>query len=488
MAVLEFKYDGSTKAITAVEDCELSFSLYGAGGGGGGNDSHAGSYGISGGTVHGKIVLQKDQTVYCTVGQGGHTGASGRGSAQGGYLYGHARDGFSGGQGSNAGPAGSSGAGGQGGGATVLAWTPPKINGQNNSNLTPDDEQDLIAVASGGGGGGGGGHRGSAYGEIWAYFSWGSVSPFLKKYYNNAATNGAYCSFLNTYGVWNGDTRTVGRMVYNVYFPVDGTYKFTMSADNYAYVWIDNGTVNGNDDFVGNTDNGSASAYNSTFNFDHYIAKGWHTVDVYSYNYGGPAGVAVAISEPNQTRYMWTTRSHYNRIDKEHRGRGGMGTYKGGDGGGAGGGGGGWPGGSGGYLKSGDQGGYSGSKGYDWWAPNDVVILDSAITSPTGSTFGAGGANTDNGASGGALFEGNLALIKVCDVRNNRQVWDSVKKIYRRNSINIFGWRYVYWTPIQELSIRDNGVWKRVAGPSEPTWYSTAVGQTTNHTGPRPTV
>ena len=138
MAVLEFAYDNSTKAITATNDSIISFSLYGGGGGGGGNDSHAGSYGVSGGTIHGSMLLKKDQTIYCTVGDGGSPGVSGRGGAAGGSAKGFARDGFSGGAGGRAGWSGSSGGGGQGGGATVLSWS-------------PTGNSDLIAVAAGGG-------------------------------------------------------------------------------------------------------------------------------------------------------------------------------------------------------------------------------------------------------------------------------------------------------------------------------------------------
>lgn len=467
MAVLEFAYDNSTKAITATNDSIISFSLYGGGGGGGGNDSHAGSYGVSGGTIHGSMLLKKDQTIYCTVGDGGSPGVSGRGGAAGGSAKGFARDGFSGGAGGRAGWSGSSGGGGQGGGATVLSWS-------------PTGNSDLIAVAAGGGGGGGGGNVGAANGTIVSYTPYGDIVPFLYKRYPTAADNGAYCAFLNTYGVWAGD----GRYVYDVYFPSSGTYTFRLSADNYAYMWLDNGTVHGNNDFIGNTPGTGRADFDRYYDFSHYVTAGWHTVDVYASNWGGPAAVAAAIMPPQSSSYMWTTLESYNKNSTVYKGRGGHGTDKAGDGGGAGGGGGGWPAGRGGDLRSGDQGAYSGSSGYSWWDSNVVTITNVPISSPAGITYGTGGANTANGVGGGAIFDITLSEI---NSKSGGQ-WKKVNGLYRRESLNLLFFRWVYWTEVNELNVKKDGVWKKVYGKHSASWNSQQVGQCTNTSGPYPTL
>ena len=477
MAILEFQYDNSTKAITATADCLVSFSLYGGGGGGGGNDSHPGSYGTDGGVVHGTITLKKDQTIYCTVGQGGQAGASGRSGAAGGTTKGYARDGFSGGIGGRAGWSGSSGGGGQGGGATVLALTPPPLDGQNNRNLTPTPDSELIAVAAGGGGGGGGGNVGAANGTLYSTSPYGTTTPFLYKYYTPAATNGAYCSFLNSYGVWNGN----GRYTWDVYFPSSTTYTIELSADNYAYAWLDNG-ANGDDDYIGDTPNGSRSAFDRSHTFTKYVTAGWHTIDLYAYNYGGPASLGARISS-STTGTIWTTLSSYNRNSPKHKGRGGAGFDKGGDGGGSGGGGGGHFGGRGGDLRGGDQGAYSGSKGYNFTS-STVDTNSPVLSAPSGNVYGTGGSNTSDGVNGGAIFDVVMSQVNVRQTVNNTPVWKMAKKIYRRNSFNIFGFRYVYWSEVEQLNVKDNGVWKQLYGSKAASWVTQAVGQNTNWSGP----
>lgn len=450
MALLEFTYDGTTKVITAAENCILQYTLVGGGGGGGGPDTYHGGNGLPGSVVSGEMTLTKGQSVYCSVGQGGRGGGT-QGTSRTGGIGGASLDGFSGGTGGRSGWAGSSGAGGGGGGATVLS-----------SSLA---QSSIIAVAAGGGAGGGGGNHGGA--PTYSTEPYGDTLAYSYRYYSNAATNGAYCSFLNTYGVWNGD----GRYSYEVYFPTDGTYTFRLSADNYGYMWLDNGTVNGNNDYIGNTPNSGASDFNQYYNFNHYVTKGWHTVDVYARNWGGPASVGAAIIAPGQTSYMWTTRSSYNPLSVTYNlGRGGHGVDYSGDGGGAGGGGGGYRGGRGGPTRGGDVGGYSGSDGYDY------NLYPATVTIGSPSSYGAGGIGYNRPTGGYPGGDGYAALNAIqTDISvKSGSLWKKTKGLYIRDSFSLFGMTLRYWKSVPAMYVRSNGEWKKVYGDLVPAYYSQA--------------
>lgn len=102
MAQLEFTYDGTVKAITATENCYMSFLLQGGGGGGGGpSDSYNGSAGVDSQLISGKIFLQQGETVYCAVGEGGKAGSKVTGISGGAGAAANSLDEFSGGRGGN---------------------------------------------------------------------------------------------------------------------------------------------------------------------------------------------------------------------------------------------------------------------------------------------------------------------------------------------------------------------------------------------------
>ena len=461
MALLEFTYDGSQKAIVANENCIVRYTLVGGGGGGGGPDTYAGCTGIAGKMVNGLIALNKGDKIYCAVGQGGR-GGGGQGTSHPGGAGGNGLSGFSGGAGGYSGWSGSSGAGAGGGAATVLSFDP--------------SGHDPIAIAPGGGGGGGGGNHGGA--PLYPSDPYGDTSSYALQYFTNAATNGAYCSFLNTYGIWNG----IEHNTWEVYFENTGTYTFRLSADNYAYIWLDNGTVNGNNDFIGvsPTDAGAVN-FNEYRDFTHYVTKGWHTIDVYAKNWGGPASVGAAIIAPNSTSYMWTTRSAYNPLSSTlNRGRGGHGVDYRGDGGGAGGGGGGINGGRGGSTRSGDVGGWSGSSGYEY----NLYPINDYIGTP--GSYGAGGiayARPTGGYPGGdgyAVFEAIHT-----DVTIKNSLWKRAIGIYVRRSLNIFGWTIRYWSKLPAVYVRDNSSWKKVYGDMDLSYYTTTSAYN-NTSGPYP--
>lgn len=474
--LVEFTYDGYQKAITAKENCIVSYTLVGGGGGGGGPDTYSGYPGLVGRVENGTILMNKGDTIYVAVGQGGRGGGA-QGTSRPGGVGGNGLNGFSGGTGGRSGGYGSSGAGGGGGAATVLSYNA--------------DGSNPIAIAPGGGGGGGGGDHGN--GRLYSLDPYGDTATYVLKYISNAATNGAYCSFLNTYGVWNN----IEHNVYEVYFPESGNYTFRLSADNFGYLWLDNGTVNGNNDFIGQTPGTGANDFNQYYDFSHYVPAGWHTVDMYARNWGGPAAVAAAIMSPSDSKnYMWTTRYAYNPLSStKDIGRGGHGQDYPGDGGGAGGGGGGYKGGRGGPIRSGDAGSYTGSTGYSY------NINPSSVTVGSPSLYGIGGlgvARPTGGLAGGdgyAAFEVLQSDINIRQTitrwfgffssRSTVVVWRKVTGAFKRKSYTFFGLRLVFWEKIPAIYIRQNGEWKKVYGDDTVTYYSTNSSYSTT-TGPYP--
>lgn len=421
--------------ITASRDCVIDFQMIGGGGGRGGGDSHPGSSGYAGVTISGSIPVLSGETIYCAIGSGGYGGASGV-RASGGGAGGFSVNNYSGGSGGNAGPSGTSGGGGGGGGASLI-WK-NGVNGYTNS-------ANILAVAPGGPGGGGGGNYSNGYDNA-------SVNALIppKSYFAIAATNGAYCDFLNNYGVWNGD----GRYVYDVYFPSSKNYTFRLSADNFGYLWLDNGTINGNNDYIGSTPGTGVADYNSYYDFTHYVSAGWHTIDVYGSNWGGPASLAAAIVN-NDGSYFWTTRNAYNERTYTTSGRGGHGQDHRGDGGGPGGGGGGYIGGTGGTGPYGDHGAMSGNYGITFLSPditaaNNTLLLDAgaAALGRGGNSDYAGGA----GNSGGVVFNSIQTDIKYKTGGN----FVSVKQIKYGS------------TSVKEVYVRSSNAWKRVYGDNIP--------------------
>lgn len=448
MAILEFAYDGTQKAITASENCYVRYTLVGGGGGGGGPDTYAGATGRPGNIVTGLMYLNKGETIYCAVGGGGAGGGT-QGSNRPGGVGGRGLLNFSGGTGGKSGGYGSSGAGGGGGAATVLS--------RDMSGTRP------IAIAGGGAGGGGGGDKAGPanHGD----YIWGDTAAFSLKYYANADTNGAYCAFLNNLGVWAGN----GRYKYEVYFPTSASYTFTLSADNYAYIWMDNG-AHGDSDYVGNTPGTGTADFNTTYTFTRNVTQGWHTVDVYATNWGGPASVAAKITTSSGGE-VWTTRYAYNLLSSTiEASRGGHGQDRSGDGGGAGAGGGGWRGGSGGQVRGGDWGGWNGSNGYNY---NDYPTTEGAIGSY--SSYGAAGIGYSR-PTGGYPGGGGYAAFEAIHSDVNRKVANTfvpVQKIYRRHTYTILGMTWSVWSLVPELNVMRDGEWKRVYGNMNLTYYTT---------------
>lgn len=147
---------------------------------------------------------------------------------------------------------------------------------------------DVVIVATGGGGdrgyssgGGGGGTSGQSFTQT-IFNSRNPPAGQSAVYYQS---NGAYCSFLNTYGVWeaNGQAASFDR-TYTVNFPLSGYYFIEASCDNYGYVFIDGVQVLYTPDF-----HYSSTAYV-------YVSAGNHSVRTYGINTGGPASMATFIS------------------------------------------------------------------------------------------------------------------------------------------------------------------------------------------------
>jgi hypothetical protein len=118
-----------------------------------------------------------------------------------------------------------------------------------------------------------------------------------------AGTYPAYCSFLNTYGVWTTPdfVNPVGSWVsvsYTSYNPLPSSQYVTMtcSADNHVRVFI-NGV------FVGSSD-----TFQSTNSFSTYLQPGNNTILVQSLNDGGPALFAATLMS-NIGQLLWSTQS-----------------------------------------------------------------------------------------------------------------------------------------------------------------------------------
>jgi hypothetical protein len=433
--------------ITASKNCVVDFQMIGGGGGAGGADSHPGSPGYNGLIASGSIPLSANETVYCALGGPGYGGNTGQGSAAGG-AGGYAINNYSGGSGGNAGPSGTSGGGGGGGGASLI-WKNSAYGYQTVSNI--------LAVSPGGPGGGGGGNYSDGYGNA-------SVSALIvpRGYYPSAEYNGAYCEFLNTYGIWNGD----GDYTYEVYFPFasQGRYTFELSADNYAAIYVNNYLV-----VETQGGEGGEAAYQNVWTGTYDSEPGWKTVRISAQNWGGPASVAAAINTGfvagPQNRF-WTTRESYNPLSyNDLIGRGGHGQDHRGDGGGAGGGGGGYIGGTGGTGPSGDNGAMSGNYGTSFLSTSVASSDNTLLADGGGSGFGLGGLGGygANGIGGAVVFNSTQTDIKY----NSSGNLINVKEVYVRNSSQ--------WTKVQEVYVRDSSSWKRVYGDNIPNVTSSAV-------------
>lgn len=422
--------------ITASKNCVVDFQMIGGGGGSGGADRYSGSIGYDGSKLAGSIPLSEGETIYCSLGGGGYGGVSGQGSAAGG-AGGFAINGYSGGAGGNAGPAGFSGGGGGGGGASLI-WK--------NGPTAYTSISNILVISPGGPGGGGGGNYGAGYNDA-------RVDSLIvpRSYFPIALSNNRYSTFLNTYGVWNGS----GDYTYEVYFPSTGEYFFTLGADNYGGLYLDNSLVV--------ETYGEESAYQNVWQQSRTVTEGWHTIRLYGANWHGPASIGAAIQKTNGPQ-IWNSRDSYNPLSYVNLGRGGKGQDHRGDGGGAGGGGGGYAGGTGGTVPIGDVGAMSGNYGPGFFSSSVTLSSNTLLADAGGAELGLGVSGSgSNGVSGGVAFNSTQLDIKYQSSNN----MINVKEVYVRSGNT--------WSKVPEVYVRDSNTWKRVYGDNIPDLTSTTV-------------
>jgi len=394
------------------------------------------------------------------------------------YLWG----GGGGGGGNDSGP------GGDGGGAgfTQIQFT---VN-----------EGDVIEVAVGGGGGAGqsgasngaGGTAGASYTTENLFNTINAVaSPPVYAQFNSA-----YCTFLNTYGVWvNPSSATVFDRTYTVNFPVTGNYQFTMCADNSARCFVD-----GTEVFY-------ADNFKTPWTVGYEVTAGNHTIRILGNNTGGPGAVALTIGQGDS--YSGGRGGNSGGSGSSGAGGGGggatvvvlngsplgaaagggggggggnsgvrngesapgsagqaavganagqNGTNKAGDGGGGGGGGGGWGGGNGGTTPGGDQGGYAGAYG----------LSSGSFQNPTGRN--PGGISNQywrnagiGGTYGGGVGTGGYALFEF-EVPGTFVHYDGSFQPVVQTYVKVDG----TWTPVQSTYIKEGGAWVPINGSYAP--------------------
>lgn len=449
MTVLEFSYgEGKVRAITASQDCVVSFALKGGGGGGGGNDTGAGSSGTAGTLIMGQISMTKDSTIYAAVGAGGDRGLSGS-RGYGGGTGGLALDGFSGGTGGNPGPVGYSGGGGGGGGATVLY---KMVNGS----------RVILAVAGGGAGGGGGGNKGYQDGYLLpeSQYTYLPEETSGALYYTHASTNWQYCQFLNDRGIWNY-AKDYNIFLWDVYLTA-GNYTAEISADNYAYLTID-GILDAFDPGVFSpgsilaTPNGSVDAYNTTHTKPMIVhTTGWYKARIYAANYDGPSSLAFLISK-NGVEVL-SSRSPYNlrSVNTYIQSRGGKGQNHQGDGGGPGGGGGGYPAGRGSDTPLYDNGAPGGTPGYSY--KNTAAGVNNGSWPGAASYYGLAGYQSLERIYyySYAGYAGFISSVNDSISVKSGTNWVKPSEIYIKQNGS--------WVSPSAIYIKQNGEWKSMYG------------------------
>jgi hypothetical protein len=323
-----------------------------------------------------------------------------------------------------------------------------------------------------------------------------------------AQYNPNYCTFLNTYGVWESNTRTQDfDRSYTVAFPSTGLYTFTASADNSAVISMDG------------TPLFSATTFTNTFEQPVQVTAGPHTIRIQALNTGGPGSVALTISggdtysagRGGNAGGAGTSGGggggggatvlllNDNVIGVAGGGGGGggagngsqgqpapgprgtapfpitngqNGTNKNGNGGGGGGGGGGYNGGNGGQSPGGDTGGESGFFGDGYSFSGDVFASTRLL--PAGATYpywnsnrgrGGRGGNTgpafttSDGTPGYAVIEidtvgafvkdaGVWKPIEAAYIKVNN-TWQRIQATYRKTTGGFF-FRRGFWQPISD--------------------------------------
>jgi hypothetical protein len=134
-----------------------------------------------------------------------------------------------------------------------------------------------------------------------AYNISANTSVVPSAWYSTGSEAPTWSTFLNNYGIWTGAANSVTTNTYqtNVSFPVNGNYQFNLSVDNYGILYLDGNSIL-------STANGDGFQTVNTTSV--YVTAGPHTVTVTGTNYGGPAGIATQIINPNSTE-LWNTLS-----------------------------------------------------------------------------------------------------------------------------------------------------------------------------------
>lgn len=396
------------------------------------------------------------------------------------------------------------GGGGGGGGNDSAIGGAGGGGGYSQANFVVN-EGDIIEVAVGGKGGGGesgrggaaGGPAGASYTTDFFFNTRDAVtSPAVFPQWNSA-----YCTFLNTYGVWvNPTSATTFDRTYTVNFPTTQTYQFTASADNSARFFID----------------GIERFFTDNFRNPYYIAfevpAGNHTIRILGTNTGGPGAVALTIDGGGS--YSGGRGGNAGTAGSSGGGGGGggatvvilngvpiaaaagggggggggntgvsagqnapgdrgqeapgitagqNGSNKPGDGGGGGGGGGGWGGGNGGTTPAGDTGGFAGAFGLSL----GTVVQNPSGRSPGGTSnpywrgAGQGGARGGGeGITGYAVFEFDVSGTFV----HVDGVFNPVNEVYvKANGV---------WNQVKSAYVKQSGVWETINGSTAPAFIN----------------
>ena len=334
---------------------------WGAGGGNG-----TGARGGAGAHVATVVTMNAGDQVYISVGGGGVSAPTPNSAAKGGPGEGYNSfvdlDGGDAATGGRINKYAEGGGSGGGGAASAVL-----VNG------------DVVAVAAGGGGGGGLGDDLSAGATVGqpggVYPGKESLSPWY------AVTCGSWSSFLNTYGIWTGATGGTKDFSKTLWFPVAGTYEFTVSSDNQASWRVDSGA----------TYTTPGTAYTTSYTENITLTAGYHTITATIVNSGGPGAWGMRIKSPDTTilyhTRMPTIESGLTTTSKGETGATGAG--------GSGGGGGGYPyGGRRGWTKGDDQPGAIGGNGGQNYVFRPEIASDNILTAIVEP-------GNDNGTPGG---------------------------------------------------------------------------------------
>jgi hypothetical protein len=265
------------------------------GGGGGGSIGGGGGGSV---TVNTNVAVTPGTTYNLTVGAGGTYGIPGNNGVAS-TIAGPALTASASGGGGGAGDSTSAviSSGNTGGGSGFVA---PNIatSGYTGGN-------GLVVGGTNSGGGGAGAGAGAT--------TWYQVS------------NSNWGSFMNSYAIWSGGAQDVTTRTYtvNIYVPYADYYQFDMGVDNAGYLQLDGDTILSLE--YGST--GWTYQSNPASSATAYMTAGMHQISMVVTNYGGPAGGAVRILDPNGDIF-WTTRTYaeINSPNQNEPGDGGIGV------------------------------------------------------------------------------------------------------------------------------------------------------------------